>query len=165
MDFLAKARRQMLAGQVNDARERLLASFAGLTEEEMLEPGVDGDKSVRDILANIAAWDRAYTEMFRAMQAGERHPMLDMDEDGVDKFNSKQAEADNDKPLDRIITEFNAARGDLVAMLRDVDNAQLFAPAPGDEHADMSIAACLGVVVSEDEAHAGAIEEWRENRT
>jgi uncharacterized damage-inducible protein DinB len=162
LDFLAKARRQMLAGQVNDARERLLASFAGLTDEEMLQPGVDGERSVRDILANIAAWDRAYTATFRAMLAGERHPMLDMDEEGVEEFNRRQQDADKDKTVDEVISDLSAAREELVGLLREVDNMQLFAPAPGDEHADMSIAACLSVIISEDEAHADMIEEWRE---
>lgn len=162
MDLLAKARRQMIAGQVNDARERLLASFAGLTDEQMLQPGVDGDRSVRDILANIAAWDHAYAEMFRAMLAGDRHPMLDMDEDGIERFNREQADTDVNKPLDQVITDLNTSWEEMVGVLRDADNAQLFAPAPGDEHADMSIAACLGVVVSEDEEHAEMIELWRE---
>ena len=165
MDLLAKARRQMLAGQVNDARERLLASFAGLTDEQMLQPGVDGDRSVRDVLGNIAAWDRAYAEMFRAMLAGERHPMLDLDEEGIDRFNQEQAQGDIDKPLDQVITDLNSSWEDMVGILRDADNAQLFAPAPGDEHADMSIAACLGVIVSEDEEHAEMIEQWREEHS
>jgi uncharacterized damage-inducible protein DinB len=162
VDFLAKARRQMLAGQVNDARERLLASFAGLIDEQLSQPGVDGDKSVKDILANVAAWDRAYTHMFNAMLAGERDPMLDMDEEAVERFNHDEYQADKDKTVGEVINELNAAREELVARLRDVDNAQLFAPAPGDEHADMSIAACLSVVVAEDEQHADLIEEWRE---
>jgi uncharacterized damage-inducible protein DinB len=162
VDFLAKARRQMLAGQVNDARERLLASFAGLTDEQLSAPGADGDKSVKDILANIAAWDRAYTRMFKAMVAGERDPMLDMDEDAVERFNHDEHQADRDKTVGEVINELNSAREELVACLRDVDNTQLFAPAPGDEHADMSIAACLSVIVAEDEQHADSIEEWRE---
>jgi uncharacterized damage-inducible protein DinB len=162
LDFLAKARRQMLAGQMNDARERLLDSFAGLTNEQMGEPGVDGERSVKDILANVAAWDRAYAATFKAMLEGERHPMLDMDEEGVESFNAEQQARDKDKTADEVVTELNAAWDDLIVLLREVDNTQLFAPAPGDEHADMSIAACLALVVSEDEEHADMIEQWRE---
>jgi hypothetical protein len=40
----------------------------------------------------------------------------------------------------------------------------MFAPAPGDEAADMSIAACLTVTVNVDEESAEAIESWREAR-
>lgn len=162
MDFLAKARRQMLAGQVNEARERLLASFAGLSNDEMTEPGVDGGWSVRDILAHLAAWDRAYADMFRAMLAGERHPILDMDEIGLEQFKQERYLASKDLGVDEALTEFTAAREELMDLLRGVGNAQLFAPAPGDEHADMSIAACLGVVVNDDEEYAQKIEEWRE---
>src|SRR4051812_32815028 len=81
VDFLAAASRQMLAGQVNDGRERLLESFAGLSDEDMLLPGVADDWSVRDLLAHIAAWERASTEAYRMMLADERPPLLDLDGD------------------------------------------------------------------------------------
>lgn len=162
MDFFATARRQMLAEQVNDAREALLASFEDLSAEDMLEPGVKEDWSVRDILNNIAAWDRITTECFRAMLAGERHPLLDMDEEGVAEFEQKNYEAGKDKLVVQAVQDLNEAREELVGVLRDVPNAEMFAPAPGDEHADMSIAACLAVTVSLDSENAEAIEAWRE---
>lgn len=164
MDFLATARRQMLAGQVNDARQRLLASFEGLSDDDMIEPGVKDDRSVRDILCNIAAWDRTTTECFRAMLAGERHPLLDMGEDEVEEFEQANYEANVDRPTDEAVEELNKAREELVAFLREVPNAEMFAPAPGDEHADMSIGACLAVTVSLDEDNAEAIEQWREEK-
>jgi hypothetical protein len=154
----------MLAGQVNDARQRLLASFEGLSDDDMIEPGVKDDRSVRDILCNIAAWDRTTTECFRAMLAGERHPLLDMGEDEVEEFEQANYEANVDRPTDEAVEELNKAREELVAFLREVPNAEMFAPAPGDEHADMSIGACLAVTVSLDEDNAEAIEQWREEK-
>lgn len=162
MDFLATARRQMLSGQVNEARERLLASFEDLSAEAMLASGVKSNWSVRDILVNIAAWDRATTECFRAMLAGERHPLLDMDEEGVAEFESANQQAGKDKLIVEAIQELHDAREELVNLLKDVPNEQMFAPAPGDEHADMSIAACLSVTVELDDESAEAIERWRE---
>ncbi len=162
MDFLATARRQMLAGQVNDARERLLASFENLSAEDMLEPGAKGNWSIRDILINIAAWDRTTAECFRAMLAGERHPLLDMDEEGVAQFDHAAYEAGKDKMVADAVHDLDSAREDLVDLLKDVSNSDMFAPAPGDEHADMSIAACLAVTIHLDEESAEAIERWRE---
>ena len=164
MDFLATARRQMLAGQVHDARERLLASFSGLSDEELQIPGVCGDWSVRDILAHLAAWDRATTELYRAMLVGERDPFLDLDEDGVERFDAEQHAGTLHIPLADVIAELHASREDMLTLLRDVDNAKLFAPAPGDEHADYSIAACINVTINHDEEHAEMIEEWRSSR-
>ncbi|MEO5951729.1 MAG: DinB family protein [Chloroflexia bacterium] len=165
MDFLATARRQMLAGQVNDAREKLLESFDDLDAEQMLEPGAKGSWSVRDVLNNIASWDHITTACFKAMLEGERHPLLDMDEDAVSKFESENYEAGKTRMVADVINDLHNAREELVDLLRDVSNEQMFAPAPGDEHADMSIAACLSVTVNTDEENADAIEEWRETLT
>ncbi len=164
MDFLATARRQMLAGQLSEARERLLASFAGLTEEQMREPGAAGEWSVRDILAHLAAWDRAQTEGYREMLEGKRPPVLDFDEEAIQAFNEEHHAQTQLASLDEVITELTASRVATLEVLREVDNKDLFAPAPGDEHADLSIAACVQVTISHDEEHAEMIEEWRQAR-
>ena len=164
MDFLATARRQMLAGELNDAREKLLDSLAGLSDEEMAAPGVAGAWSVRDILAHLAAWDRETTEMFRGMLQGERPPFLDMDEDGIEAFNLERHSSTAGGSVAEAVSDLIAAREELVELLREVDNAKLFAPAPGDEHADLSIAACISATADHDEEHAEMIESWRASR-
>lgn len=165
MDFLAQARRQMLAGQMKDSREQLLASYAGLSDEEMREPGVCGDWSVAEVLAHVAAWDRATTEAFRQMLAGERDPFIDMDEEELEEFNQGQHSKHAGIAPDDAVTELLAAREEMLDLLRETGNDQMFAPAPGDESADMSIAACLQVQIDHDQEHALMIEEWRENRS
>lgn len=165
MDFIATARRQMLAGQLNDARERIINSYAGLTDEEMDQPGVAGDWSVRDILAHIAAWDREQTTAYRAMLDGERPDFLDLDLDGIEAFNQQHHERMDGMSVNDVVAEFLAAREEMLVLLREVDNTALFAPAPGDEHADLSIAACISVSVNHDEEHAEMVEDWREGRS
>jgi hypothetical protein len=164
LDFFATARRQMLAGQLQEARERLVNSYAGLTDEEMLKPGVAGDWSIRDVLAHVAAWDRAQTEAYRMMLRGERPALLDLDEEANEAFNHEHHERLKDLDLQEVITELFAAREEMVEVLREVDNNSLFAPAPGDEHAELSIAACISVSTNHDEEHAEMIEGWRDSR-
>jgi uncharacterized protein (TIGR03083 family) len=154
----------MLAGQMKDSREQLLASYAGLTDEEMREPGVCGDWSVAEVLAHVAAWDRATTGAFRQMLEGERAPFLDMDEEGLEQFNEEQHASHAGVAPDDAVTELLAAREEMLEFLRETSNAAMFAPAPGDESADMSIAACLQVQIDHDQEHALMIEEWRESR-
>ena len=165
MDFLATARRQMLAGQLHDARERLLASFAGLSDEEMARPGAAGEWSVAHVLAHIAAWDRASLDAFREMLQGKRPPFLDLDDDGIEAFNEEHHGSVVEITPDEALTNLLTAREELLTLLREVDNTTLFAPAPGDEHADLSIAACITVLVNHDEEHAEMIEEWRQAAT
>ena len=154
----------MLAGQLQDARERLLASFEGLSDEEMIQPGVAGQWSVRDNLAHIAAWDRAVTAGFREMLDGKRPDLIDLDDDAIDEFNLDNHRALLHYALDEVLAELHASREEMIEFLRDVDNTRLFAPAPGDEHADLSIAGQVRVQAAHDEEHAEMIEGWREHR-
>ncbi len=162
MDFIATARRQMLAGQMSDARERLVASFEGLRDDQMAQPGVCGDWSVRDLLAHLAAWDRATTEAFRLMLKGERPRLLDLEDDEIQEFNVEHHSQTLNSSPEEVRAELDVSREEMVGVLKDIDNAALFVPAPGDEHADLSIASCLSVQVAHDEEHAEMIEDWRE---
>ena len=161
MDFIATAQRQMLAGQMEDSRERLLASFEGLSDEQMLEPGVAGDWSVRDLLAHIAYWDRATTQAFQSMLKGERPELLDLEDEGIDAFNHHNHTATSSAALDEVVGELGAAREEMFELLGEVDNKAMFAPAPGDAHADLSIAGCIRVTIAHEEEHAEMIENWR----
>jgi uncharacterized damage-inducible protein DinB len=163
LDFIANARRQMLAGQMSDARERLSASFEGLSDDQMLQPGVCDDWSVRDVLAHVAAWDRATTEAFRMMMKGERPHLLDLEDDEIQAFNAEHRAESLNLTSEQVRTELDASREEMLGLLRDMNNAALFAPAPGDEHADLSIAACISVQIAHDEEHAEMIEDWRES--
>jgi uncharacterized protein (TIGR03083 family) len=153
----------MLAGQMHDARQRLLQSFEGLSEADMLRGGVCGEWSVRDLLAHLAAWDRSTTDMYRSMLMGERPPFLDLDDAGIERFNAQSHEETANASLDEVIAELHASREEMLQLLREVDNEKLFAPAPGDEHSELAIAACIRVTVDHDEEHAEMIEMWRED--
>ena len=163
MDFFATARRQMLAGQLQESRERLLAAFAGLSDDEMTQPGVAGEWSVRDLLVHLAYWDRATTDSYRSMLRGERPELLDLEEDGIQAFNHEHHAEKQSVTTEEAVTELMAAREEMTSLLQEVDNAALFAPAPGDEHADLSIAGCIHITVAHEEEHAEMIEEWRES--
>lgn len=163
MDFIATARRQMLAGQMGDGRERLLASFEGLSDDLLLQSGACGEWSVRDLLAHVAAWDRATTEAFRMMLKGERPRLLDLEDEEIQAFNVEHHAQTLNSSLEEVRAELEASREEMLSVLRDIDNAAIFAPAPGDEHADLSIASCVSVQVAHDEEHAETIEDWREH--
>src|SRR2546421_6364261 len=123
LDFIATARRQMIAGQMGDARERLLASFEGLSDDLLLQPGVCGDWSVRDVLAHVAAWDRATTEAFRLMLKGERPRLLDLEDDEIQAFNEEHHAQGVNSSFEEVRAELDAAREEMLGVLRDIDNA------------------------------------------
>ena len=98
------------------------------------------------------------------MLAGERPAFLDYSDDELQAFNAQNHAATLDMSLEEVLAELDASREEMLDLLRETDNTKLFAPAPGDEHADLSIAACIQVSVSHDEEHAEMIENWRDEQ-
>ena len=94
----------------------------GLSDEEMIQPGVAGQWSVRDNLAHIAAWDRAVTAGFREMLDGKRPDLIDLDDDAIDEFNLDNHRALLHYALDEVLAELHASREEMIEFLRDVDN-------------------------------------------
>ena len=49
--------REQLLKKIDTPWAALRASYAGLNEAQLAQPGVTGDWSVIDILAHVAAWE------------------------------------------------------------------------------------------------------------
>ncbi|MGH2372075.1 MAG: ClbS/DfsB family four-helix bundle protein [Candidatus Methylomirabilaceae bacterium] len=53
-----------------EGRERWEALLARVPAERIAEPGVKGDRSVKDIVAHLAAWERHATERLHTLARG-----------------------------------------------------------------------------------------------
>ncbi len=62
---------------LEEAREKLLQSFAGLPTEALAEPNVVGAWSIREVIAHTLAWDAWGERTLAALQRGEEPPPLD----------------------------------------------------------------------------------------
>jgi hypothetical protein len=94
----------------------------------------------------------------------ERPTLLDLEDEEIDAFNAEHHKQTKNASTEEVIEELHDSREELLAVLRSIDNAALFAPAPGEEHADLSIASCVSVQIAHDNEHAEMIEDWRDKR-
>ena len=67
-------------------------SYAGLSDARMLEPGVQGQWSVRDILAHVTTWEEEALKHLPLVLAGGRPPRYSVTYGGIDAFNALMAE-------------------------------------------------------------------------
>ena len=87
--------------QIATTWEDLHAAFAGLTDEQMQEPGVSGDWSIRDVLAHVAVWDTECRNVLPEIAAGRRgHP--GDDEEDTDTFNARMTQEMRGMPIDAV---------------------------------------------------------------
>ncbi len=76
-------------------------SYAGLPDAQLMEPGVMGDWSVKDILAHVTTWEEEALKHLPLIVEGGRPPRY-VTYGGIDAFNAQMAEQKRSFPLSDI---------------------------------------------------------------
>lgn len=80
--------RERLLKHLDQAWRSLTESYAGLLDRELLESGVTGAWSVRDIIAHVTVWEEEALEHLPLIQRGGRPPRYSVAYGGIDAFNA-----------------------------------------------------------------------------
>lgn len=100
------------------------ASYAGLRDDELSEPGVVDRWSVKEIIAHVTWWEEEALEHLSLILAGGRPPRYSVKYGGIDAFNAEQTARRQDRSLDEIRREAEATHGRLLAYLATVPEEQ-----------------------------------------
>src|SRR3989304_1840784 len=115
--------RDGLLSLLEEARRELVASFEGLSDDQMQIPLPDG-WSVKDILAHVAMWEEiTLPDMYRAMRG--RHTVTGSWEGPFDDWNDIQFELRRDFPLAQVMEELAETRRATLEALRAAPEARL----------------------------------------
>ena len=96
---------------IQGEKRRLQEALGKLTESQMLAPNLDGDRSVKDVLAHIAAWELLMVEWLKETYAGltPQRPAPGMTWDDLDQLNERIYLENKDRSLAEILAMFEAA--------------------------------------------------------
>lgn len=133
------------------------ASYAHLSDAELMEPGVAGDWSVKDILAHVTTWEAEALKYLPVIVAGGRPPRY-ATSGGVDAFNARMTEQKRALSLAAVRQQLHDTHQRLVAYLE---------PAPPEQFARETRARRrlrLDTYGHYPE-HSRMIQEWRERFT
>ncbi len=100
-------------------------SYAGLSDEQVLEPGVTGEWSVRDLIAHVTWWEEEALEHLPLILEGGRPPRYSVTYGGIDAFNALRTRERRDLSLAEVRSQFEETHQRLVAYLQSVDPEQL----------------------------------------
>lgn len=140
--------------RIDDAWRDLFASFEGMTDDDMLQPGVTEAWSVRDILAHVAVWDAFSLEKLPAILTTGEHA----DYEDTDDFNARMTEEKRGLSLEEVREELADTHQRLLDYLRGVSPEAVAGNDPFRER----LAADTWNHYPE---HAAAIRDWRERRS
>jgi hypothetical protein len=95
-------------------------SWAGLTEEELLAPGVTGRWSVRDIVAHVTWWDEEALKHLPLIREGGQPPRYSVTYGGIDAFNALMTERRRQLSLADVLRQHADVHTRLVEYIRSV---------------------------------------------
>lgn len=148
------------------SRQEFERELRGLDEQQMTEPGVMDDWSIKDILAHLCRWEGELVTMLFQMQQGIKPARAEIQSmDQVDRLNAKWHEEDQDRPLELILQDFRGLRKQTVRRVEDLSHQQLNDPEAFPWLRGEPLYRWIAVDTYEHEAeHLKYIRAWRDRK-
>jgi len=147
-----------LLGKIDTAWIEFQESYAGLSDEEILAPGVTGEWSVRDLIAHVTWWDAEALKHLPLILEGGRPPRYSVTYGGIDAFNAMMTERKHDLSLADVRREFEETHRRLIDYLHNVPADQLGGDTRFRRRLRLDTYGHYPI-------HTEGIREWREQRS
>lgn len=108
---------QVLA-RLDRAWKEFEESYAGLSDAELLVPGVTGQWSVRDIIAHVTWWEEEALTHLPHILEGRRPPRYSVKYGGIDAFNALMTEQRKGLSLAEVLRQHDEVHARLLQYVR-----------------------------------------------
>lgn len=114
--------------QEHQALEQLLAP---LTPDQMVQPGIVGEWSAKDVLAHLTEWEQMVLGWYRAGLAGDSPalPAPGFKWSELPALNQRIYEQHCDRPLEEVLNSFRASYDQMTTWIEGLSEEELFTPA------------------------------------
>ena len=146
-------RRQLLK-RLDKAWVAFNESYAGLSDVRLMEPGVTGAWSVRDILAHVTTWEEEALKHLPLIQKGGTPPRYSVRYGGIDAFNARMTEQKRSLSLSEVHAQLAATHRRLVDFIQSAPEHQLVGETRFRHRLRLD-------TYSHYPLHAEAIRQWR----
>ena len=110
--------KDQLLARLDDAWRDFEASYAGLSERQLLIPNVTGTWSVRDIIAHVTWWEEEALEHLPLIRDGGRPPRYSVKYGGINAFNALMTERRRGLSLTEVLRQHDDVHARLAAYVR-----------------------------------------------
>ena len=111
-------RREQLVEKMERAWQELTESYTGLPAARMVEPGVVGEWSVKDVLAHVTTWEEEALTHLPHILAGETPPRYSVTYGGVDAFNALMTERKRELSLEEVLRQLAETHARVMVYVR-----------------------------------------------
>src|SRR2546430_11474884 len=116
--------KQQLLKRLDKAWADFRESYAGLSDADLMRPGVTGTWSVRDIIAHVTWWEEEALTHLPLVLAGGKPPRYSVTHGGIDAFNARMTEQRKHVSLAQVLEQQDEVHRRLVAFVAGVPDEQ-----------------------------------------
>ncbi|MBA3345458.1 MAG: DinB family protein [Gemmatimonadales bacterium] len=149
--------KEQLLKRIDSAWEALSESYAGLSDAELMEPGVTGAWSVRDLIAHVTWWEEEALTYLPVIMVGGAPPRYSVAFGGIDAFNARMTEQKKDLPLAVVLQQRDDVHRRLIALIQSAPDEHLTAETRFRRRVRLETYGHYA-------KHARAIRQWRQQR-
>lgn len=149
--------RSQLLKRLDKAWEAFKESYAGLSDSELMEPGVTGAWSVRDIIAHVTWWEEEALTHLPLILDGGKPPRYSVTYGGIDAFNAQMTEQKRSLSLSEVLRQRDDTHRRLIDFIQRAPEDQFIRETRFRHRLRLD-------TYSHYPKHAKAIRKWREQR-
>ena len=150
--------RLQLLKRLDKAWQAFTESYTGLSDAELLEPGVMGDWSVRDLIAHVTWWEEEALTHLPVILDGRQPARYSDTYGGIDAFNAQTTELKRNLSLAEVLRQQDDTHRRLIAFIEGVPEDQFIRETRFRHRLRLD-------TYSHYPQHAEAIRQWREQRS
>jgi Protein of unknown function (DUF1706) len=147
-------KKDQLLKRLEQAWAAIKESYAGLSDAQLMESGVMGEWSVKDILAHVTTWEEEALKYLPLILTGGRPPRY-IQYGGIDGFNAQMAEQKREMALSDVLRQLDETHRRLIDYLQSVPEEHFTGKTRFRHRLRLD-------TYSHYPLHARAIREWRE---
>jgi hypothetical protein len=117
-------KKEQLLKRLDKAWEAFKASYAGLSASELMEPGVTGAWSVRDLIAHVTWWEEEALKHLPLVLDGGRPPRYSVTYGGIDAFNALMTDRKSHLSFSEVLHEQDNTHRRLIAFIESAPEDQ-----------------------------------------
>jgi hypothetical protein len=113
---------------LENEREKFLDLIEDLSEEELLQPGVTGGWSIKDILSHLTRWEAELIKLLWQAQRGQKPTSVHFAGQEVDETNARWHAELHGRPLESVLEDFHSVRTQTIRRVEAFEGADLTDP-------------------------------------
>lgn len=156
--------RTELIAELTRVRTELNAILADLSEAHLLEPGAEGDWSVRDVLAHITAWEVEFLTTLGKVRRGAKPGNTAWNKASILRQNERWHQETKDRPLRQVLADFEGARKQTLRVLEGMTDAEVARPADWLQGRSLAEYA-NGLTLAHEREHLEHLRQWQRAQT